>query len=392
MDIARLRAETPGTAHCLNLNNAGASLMPLPVIEILQDYLKREIEIGGQGAALEWADALAAIPGSIAALINATPGSIALTTNATRAWQLAFYGLSFAEGDRILTSRAEYGSNYVGLLQMRKRTSCVIEVIPDDAYGASDPRALEAMLDERVKLIALTWVPTNGGLVNPVAAFGKIARANHIPYLLDACQAVGQMSVDVAELACDFLCATGRKWLRGPRGSGFLYVAPAMLERVEPAMIDHSGAHWRDKDAYELASDAGRYQTYERAYGAALGLGAAVDYALSLGLDEIQSRINGLAARLRQELAGRPGFAVHDLGAEKCGIVTFTHETMASSDIRDGLAQAGMQVSVSPPEGTLLDATERGLGNLVRASPHYYNTDDELDQVLRKLDALAAAV
>ena len=391
MDIEKLRADTPGTAHCVNLNNAGTSLMPAPVIAVLEQHLRLEAEIGGQAAALACQDRLDAIGSSIAALLNAKRESIALSTNATRAWQLAFYGLSFTEGDRILTSQAEYGSNYVAFLQMRARTGCAIEVIPDDASGASDPQALEHMIDERTKLIAVTWVPTNGGLVNPAAAIGRIARQHDVPYLLDACQAIGQISCDVDELACDFLCATGRKWLRGPRGTGFLYVAPAMLERVEPAMLDHAGAKLTSTEAYELLPDARRYQTYERPIGPALGLGAAVDYALAVGLDAISDRVGGLAADLRAELAARPGIVVHDRGAELCGIVSFTHERLSAVSIRDELANARIQVSVSPPDGTLLDATARGLGDLVRVSPHYYNGGGDIDQFLTNLDALISA-
>lgn len=388
MNIDKLRSDTPGIAHCINLNNAGAALMPASVVDVLERHLRLETQIGGQAAAMKRRDELEAVHGSIERLLGAASGSVALMTNATRAWQLAFYGLEFRPDDRILTSRAEYGANYVAFLQMQKRTGCEIDVIPDDESGATDAAALDAMIDGRVKLIAVTWVPTNGGLVNPAAAIGDIARARGIPYLLDACQAIGQMPANVAELGCDFLSATGRKWLRGPRGTGFLYVSPAMLERVEPAMLDHTGGRWVSADAYELRADARRYETYERPIGATLGLGAAIDYALALGIDEIGDRVNALAGELRTALAARPGIALQDLGSAKCGIVTFSHDLIPAETIRVALARDNILVGVTSPEGTLLDATARSLGDLVRVSPHCYNSQQDIDAMLSGLDAL----
>jgi len=364
--------------------------MPRPVIEAQRAHLLLEAEIGGQAAAAERAGELEAVYLSLAKLLGTRPNTLALTMNATHAWQLAFYGIRFEPGDRILTSRAEYGANYVAFLQMQKRSGLVIDAIPDDESGASDPNALEDMIDERVKLIALTWVPTNGGLVNPAAAFGEIARRRDIPYLLDACQAVGQMPVNVEDLQCDFLTGAGRKWLRGPRGTGFLYVHPGMLEKFEPGMIDHTGARWRAPERYELQPTARRYESYERAVGLQLGLGAALNYALEIGLDAIRDRVRELASRLRGELAKLPGVRVRDAGRELCGIVTFDHEDIDAAAFRSGLGEVSIQVSVTTPDGALLDARARGLSDLVRVSPHYYNTQAELQILLDRLDQIVS--
>jgi cysteine desulfurase/selenocysteine lyase len=382
LDLARLRAETPGVAHRIHLNNAGAGLMPRPVLDAVTGYLARESEIGGYEAMAESASALDGVYDSVARLVGAHRNEIAITENATLAWQMAFYALSFAPGDRILTARAEYAANYVALLQVARRTGAVIEVIPDDADGVLDPAALERMIDGRVKLIAITWVPTNGGLVNPAAEVGRIARAHGIPYLLDACQAVGQMPVDVAEIGCDMLSATGRKFLRGPRGSGFLYIRRALMLELEPAMIDHSGAAWVAPDCYELRPDARRFETWEHSYAIRMGLRVAVDYALEIGLAEIEQRCRALANRLRAGLRETPGVAVHDLGRHPAAIVTFTVAGMAADAVKARATEAGINLSVSGPSSTLLDALARGLPNLVRASPHYYNDDAEIDALL----------
>jgi selenocysteine lyase/cysteine desulfurase len=302
---------------------------------------------------------------------------------------MAFYALPLGPGDRILTARAEYAANYVAFLQVAKRTGAKIEVVPDNAEGTLDPEALERMLDDRVRLIAITWVPTNGGLVNPAAAVGRIARAHGIPYLVDACQAVGQMPVDVSAIGCDMLSATGRKFLRGPRGTGFLYVRRELMRQLEPPLIDHFAAPWVAPGRYELRPDARRFETWENNYAARLGLGIAIDYALDIGIEPIMARCRQLADGLRTELAGIAGVTVHDLGPRPAAIVTFSVAGCEAGAVKARLAAAGINVSTSSPSSTLLDATARGLPVVVRASPHYYNTEDEIGRLTAAIRRLA---
>ncbi|CAM5775675.1 cysteine desulfurase [Labrys miyagiensis] len=386
--LERLRADTPGIANRIHLNNAGAALMPRPVIEAMKDYLTREGDIGGYEAAGEAAARLDGVYDSVARLINARRDEIALMENATIAWQMAFYALSFQPGDRILTTRAEYGTNYVGFLQVARRTGATIEVIPDDAQGRLDPVALEGMIDGKVRLIAISWIPTNGGLVNPAAEVGAIARRHGIPYLLDACQALGQMPVDVEAVGCDMLSATGRKFLRGPRGTGFLYVRRSVLVTLEPPMIDHFGATWVARDRYELRDDARRFETWENNYAARLGLGVAVDYALDIGLEAIAARCAILSRRLRDGLAAIPGVEIRDLGPGPSAIVSFTVEGRQAEEIKRRAAEKSINISTSQPSSTLLDALARGLPTLVRASPHYYNNEDEIDALVELIGTM----
>lgn len=389
LDLARIRADVPAVEHRAYLHNAGAGLMPRQVVDAMKAHLDLEAEIGGYAAADREAARLDGVYASVARLINAAPDEIALMENATVAWQMAFYGLRFEPGDRILTCEAEYGANYVAYLQMAKRTGLVIDVIPSDATGEIDLAALERMIDRRVKLISITWVPTNGGLANPAAEVGRIARAHGIPYLLDACQAVGQMPVDVEELGCDMLSATGRKFLRGPRGTGFLYVRRDLLRTIEPPMIDHFSAVWVARDRYELRNDARRFETWENAYANRAGLGVAVDYALAIGMDAIAARCRLLSGRLREGLRSLPGVTIRDLGRNPSAIVSFTLAGREAGEVVAAADRKGITIGASNPSSTRLDAEARHLPPLVRASPHYYNSEDEVDRLIDLVAGLA---
>jgi cysteine desulfurase / selenocysteine lyase len=388
LDVARARKETPGCEKVLHFNNAGAALMPLPVIEEVNHHFFLETQIGGYEAAESAEDKIQSFYKAASDLIHCTPQEIAFLENATRAWDMAFYSLSFNPGDRILTAKAEYASNYIAFLQIAKKTGAVIEVIPDDEQGQLSLTALEEMIDPRVKLIAITHVPTQGGLVNPAEEVGKIAKDAGIFYLLDTTQSIGHMPVDVEKIQCDALCATGRKYLRGPRGTGFLYVRQTKIEQLEPPFLDLHSAPWTALDKYQIKNDASRFETWERNYSNLLGLKTAIEYAQSWGIENIWERISLLAAQLRKKLSSIPGVAVRDLGRKKCGIVTFTAERLDSGLIRQKLRKKGINVSVSLAEYARLDLEQRNLPSLVRASVHYYNTEEEIDRFCSELESL----
>jgi cysteine desulfurase/selenocysteine lyase len=390
-DLGRARRDTPGCKRVLHFNNAGAALMPEPVLDAIIAHLRLEAWVGGYEAAGRAHEAIERTYDVAAALIGCTRDEIAIVEHATRAWDLAFYSIPFGQGDRILTDMAAYASSYIAFLQVAQKTGARVEVIPNDEHGQVSVAALRDTLDERVKLIALTHVPTNGGLVNPAAAVGRVAREAGVLYLLDACQSVGQMPVNVTAIGCDMLSATGRKYLRGPRGTGFLYVSQEVLEDLEPPVLDLHAAHWVGRDRYEMRPDARRFESWESNVAGKIGLGVAIDYALNWGMDVIWARVSGLAETLRARLDALPDVNVRDLGRERCGIVSFTVEGWEAEAVRYALAQRRVNVSVSTRSSTLLDMEERGLTDLVRASVHYYNSEEEVERFGRILEQIQAS-
>lgn len=385
MDVERARNDTPACRDIIHFNNAGMSLTPTPVQEAVLQHLRREAERGGYEAEVEAQPAVEHTYDALATLLNCRREEIAITENATRAWDMLFYALPLQFGDRILTAQCEYGSNYIAMLQRAKQTGASVEAVPNDERGHLSVPHLRGMLDERVKMIAMTHVPTNGGLVNPAEEVGKVARQAGVLYLLDACQSVGQMPLDVQAIGCDMLTATGRKFLRGPRGTGFLYVNQAILHQLEPPFLDMQAAEWMSPTSYRIRDDARRFETWETNIAAKIGLGVAVDYALQWGLEAIEQRVTHLAALLREHLRHIPGIMVRDQGQRQCGIVTFTADGVASLRMREHLTAHNINVWTSPRRSTLLDMEARGLTDVVRASVHYYNTEAEIAQVCQSI-------
>jgi len=391
MDIERLRTDTPGCAEVIHLNNAGAALPTSIVIDTVVQYLEEEARVGGYELAARREEEIAGVYRSVAGVIGAHEDEIALVDNATRAWDMAFYSLVFQPGDRILTTTTEYAANFIAYLQVAERTGARIEVVPDAPTGEVDVDVLEEMIDDRVKLISINHVPTNGGLVNPAAAVGRVARDAGITYLLDACQSVGQMPVDVDEIGCDLLSATSRKYLRGPRGVGFLYVRDTLIESLDPPSLDLHAASWVAREQYEVRRDARRFETWESSPALRLGLGAACDYALDVGLEGIWDRVAALAAILRLGLAAIPGVTVHDKGAVQGGIVTFSVAGHAPGRVKAELAKHRVNVSTTTVFSARIDMEQRGLEEINRASVHYFNTEEELDVAVATIAGLTVS-
>lgn len=388
-DLARLRGDLLADQGHVHLDNAGASLMAAPVHDVLLSHLAREARIGGYVAQEKAAESLEASYHSMARLLGASADEIAFTASATDAWDRLFYSLPLKPGDRIVTAFNEYCSNYVAMLDRVRKTGADIIVIGSDHRGDLDGAAFEAALDdERVKLVAISHVPSSSGQINDVAAIGRMTRARGIPYLLDGCQAVGQLPVDVREIGCDMLTGTARKFLRGPRGIGFLYVSRSMLGRLEPVMLTNQSATWTARDRYDLRTDARLFEAWERSVASQLALGAAVEYALEAGIERIAARASGLAAHLRRELANLPGIELTDPGAALSAIVTFRHRRKDPAAIKALMAERDIAVQVASIVHTRIDLEARGIESCVRVSPHYFNSEEEISRFLEALKAI----
>ena len=265
----------------------------------------------------------------------------------------------------------------------------MVDVIPNNEHGTLDLEALEAMLDDNVSLVALTHVSMSNGAVQPAAEVGGLAKSAGALFLLDACQSAGQLALDVEELRCDFLVYTGRKFMRGPRGTGVLYARSNVLDHLGPvSFVDGRSATWTGPGSFEYQPGAQRFEFGERSFSGKLGLAVATEYMLQLGVEPIARRVQGLAADLRSALEQLPGAAVLDEGAERCGIVTFNLDGLDAPVVAAKLRERSINVSAPGASNAQLDMGARNIKSLVRSGLHYYNTSDEIDRFVEALEEI----
>lgn len=380
IDLATVRAQTPASKKLIHFNNAGSSLSPQPAHEALLTHLALEQEIGGYEAAVAAAPLIENFYFAFATLLNCSASEIAWANNATEAWNTAFHAIPLQEGDRILTGQSEYASNFMSFLHLQKHRNVQVEIIPNNAQGSICLERLETAITPAVKLIALTHAPSQSGTIHPAIEVGRLARKHDILYLLDACQSAGQIDLDVMQIGCHMLAGTGRKYLRGPRGTGFLYVSKECLDRIEPFNIDMHSARWLNNDSYEFEEGARRFETFECFVAGKIALGSAVDYALQCGMPDIEARVRMLAASLRTNLCRSQQLTVHDQGDNLSGIVTFSKGNENAADLQRRLLRKKINTSVVKASNNVLDFGQRRLGDVNRASVHYFNTETEIQR------------
>ena len=390
--LARWRADTPGTSHRNHLNNAGASLMPAPVLDAIQRHLVLESETGGYEAADRRAAEVAAAYEALGGLLGAPGRNVAIVGSATAAFVQAMSSFDFAPGDAIVTTRCDYTSYQITFLALAKRLGVRVLHADDLPEGGVDPASVRALLQRhRCRLVHVSWVPTNSGLVQDVEAVGAVCEEAGVPFLVDACQAVGQVEIDVARLRCDYLSATGRKFLRGPRGIGFLYASDRALARGDhPLFVDMRGAEWTSPGEYRIAESARRYEDWEFAYALVLGLGAAARYAAEVGITTARERSWMLAERLREGFAAIPGVRILDRGHTRCAIVTLAVEGRDAREVERTMKRRGINVNSSLREYGQYDFAEKGVDAALRVSPHYYNSEEEVEAAVEMLREIAA--
>lgn len=390
VNIQRLRSETPGCEERIHLNNAGSALMPEPVIRAIQDHITLESRIGGYEAADARRDAVQSAYQSVAELVGTQPENIAFTENATASYMQALSSIPLERDDIILTTRNDYVSNQIQFLSLQARMGVQVLRAPDRIEGGVDVQAMADLIRRHhPKLVCVTHVPTNSGLVQDVGAVGSVCRDEGVLYMVDACQSIGQMPVDVHELRCDFLSATSRKYLRGPRGAGFLYVSDRVLERgLEPLFIDMRGADWVAEDRYRAVPDAKRFENWEFAWALVLATGEAARYATAVGLEKIRDRVRALAGRLREALGAIDKVRVLDHSRELCGIVSVWIDGWNPGELVAALRDRRINTSAQIRVYAVIDYDEKGVTASLRISPHYYNTEEEIDQTVSAIREL----
>ena len=391
--LTQWRADTPGVAHRNHLNNAGAALMPKPVIDAIQDHVRLESEIGGYEAADARAAAVADGYDALAEIVGAKRENIAVVGSATAGFIQALSSFDFVPGDVLVTTRCDYTSNQIQYLALSRRLGVEIVHADDLPEGGVDPASIRDIIARRKpRVVAVSWIPTNSGLVQDVEAVGEVCEAAGVPYVVDACQAVGQIAIDVRRLRCDYLSATARKFMRGPRGIGFMYASDRALARGDhPLFVDMRGARWIAADKYEVSATARRYEDWEFPYALVLGQAAAARYALDVGIDVAQARSWRLAAALRDALGAIPGVRVLDRGVTRCAIVTVTAEGHHADAIVRALEERRINTVSSLREFGIYDFVAKGVETAVRLSPHYYNSEAEVDSAVAAVRALVAA-
>ena len=386
IDLERCRNETPAVKELIHFNNAGCALSPTSVTAAVIEHLKLEQTLGGYEANNAANEKINGFYSEFASLLNCSANQIAYIENASRAWDMALYSVDWQAGDQIITADNEYVSNYLALLHLQQQRKVEIILVPCNDLGHIDLDKLSSAITSRTKMIAITHVASQRGDIQPAAQIGAIAKKHGLLYLLDACQSAGQIDLDTQELGCDFLCGTGRKYLRGPRGTGFLYASARAIEYSSPIFVDNHSAHWTGPASYSLSVDAKKFETWERNIASKIGLAEAVRYANELGMGNIQKRVSALAKELNSKLISLENVTVLERSADLSGIVTFQKKGIQASELARSLFERKINTSISKQENAQLDLAANSVGDVNRASIHYYNTSDEID---RFVDAVA---
>lgn len=388
--LARIRRDTPGLKGRLNLDNAGSSFMATPVIERMKAALEQDVLLGGYVAQEQQQNELDDIYPTLAALFGGLATDYAVVGSAVDGWTKAFYSLPLELGDNIVTAYTEYCANYVAYLQLKEKRGVEIRVARMAAEGGVDLEHLESLVDANTKLISITHMPSSSGEIVDVAAVGRIARKHDILFQLDACQSAGHIPLNVNDLGCDIMTGTARKFLRGPRGIGFLYVNERARQKMEPIVLTNQSAAWVQSDKYDLRSDTRVFEAWERSVVNQLGFKAALDYYQNIGVKEAGHTLLNVADYLRSGLAVKSNVSMTCPHSARSAIITFNLTGLSPEDVKMRMEGHGISTQIASVNHTRLDLEARQIDKAVRVSPHYYTTSEDVDRFLDVLDQIQA--
>lgn len=383
------RKDTPGCAISRHFNNAGAALMPIDVIQAINNHLKLESEIGGYEAYESSKDEVWKFYLATSKLIGSNPENIVFTSSATNSFARALSSVPFKRGDKVLIANEDYVSNQLAFLSIQERFEIELLRSPSCEKGGID---LDAFINlaktHKPVLVSVTHVPTNSGLVQPIEEVGRICNELEIPFLLDACQSAGQLPLDIEKIGCDFLSATFRKFLRGPRGAGFLFVSDRILNKNwYPLFVDMKGADWTDNNSFKIQNNASRFEDWELPYALVMGSQKALDYSLEIGINQIADRNKLLMNYLKSRISEK-GWQPLDRGETRCAIMTLHFPGIDPTKLHINLKKRNINTSVSLGNYSLIDFKMKKVDWALRISPHYYNTESEIDTLINNLEEL----
>lgn len=384
--LSELRKDTPGCEDRIHFNNAGAALMPKPVIEIQKSYVDLEAKLGGYEAADASEVEIDGFYTAMAELLGCKAHNIAFASSATNAYARAISCIPFKMGDTILIANEDYISNQLAFLSMERRLGVRLLRAESHPDGGVDVESMRALMDaHKPRLVSLTHIPTNSGLVQPIEEVGKLCRERNILYLVDGCQSTGQIPVDMARIGCDFFSGTFRKFLRGPRGAGFLFISDSLINQdMWPLYVDMRGANWTDANEFSLRKDGGRFEDWEFPYGLVLGSREAVRYALKVGVAEIEKRNTSLCKLVREGLR-ELGLQVLDKGKRQGSIITVHLPGKKPDEVMKQLRSKNVNTSISYRSYAVIDYDAKGVTWGLRISPHYYNSEEEVALLMKAI-------
>jgi len=374
----------------LFLNSAGASLMPRSVTEKITEYLHREERLGGYTVEEQQAEEIAKFHQQAAQLIGCKIRNITFAHSASSAFMQALSSIPLYAKDVIITSEVDYTSNFLQFLSLHKKRGVICKVIKSLPNGDLDVEHFRQLIEQYpIKLVAITHIPTNSGLIQDVATIGEICHAENLIFLLDSCQSIGQIAVNLNNIKCDFLTATGRKFLRGPRGTGFLYVSDRILDQgFAPLLLDGGNATWTGSETYELMDSAERFGTWEKPYAMLTGLTESLRYLNDIGIQNVENHNKKIMNRLRSNLAGISSVTCYDLGTHTSNILTFRKKDKTPEDIKNLFSKHQVYFGISQKHQGQIDFEKKGIDWVVRLSPHYFNTEEEMDRISTIIEEL----
>lgn len=366
------------------LNNAGSSLMSHETINSVIDHLSLECRVGGYRAASMCELQIEDFYGLAAKLVGAPSSTcIAFMDSASRAWNMALYGLPLCDGDEIVTLSSEFGTNLVSIFHFASKVGAKVTVLECDPSGFFDMSELRKCLERGARLIAISHVAAHASIVNPVEEIGKLVAQFEALYLVDGCQAAGQMDIDVVEIGCHAYTATGRKWLRGPRGTGFLYVKESSL--ISPLYVDLASADLAfgndgKPSGVTIGSDARRFELWERSIASMIGLKVALSQYLALDQNDVHARMRTASLDLRKCISANSNLKLIGNEASNSSIVGFyTLDPSREDALKRAFEDAEIQISTMGDWDCPMHFPKNGAGSIFRLSPHYYTEHDTVD-------------